>query len=386
MKRPSKEERKRALADQTKTNASNKDSGGGSGKNVFDFSRNNKGKEISKYKVRMKKNKIDIIPYIIGTDNHPGGMKKGYDSYVLNYWVHYNVGPMEDQFLCLKNTFRKPCPICEERARIISEKGWEKDPEKKALAGSLKPKQRVMYNVIDLMGESDEIRLFEVSHYLFEKELLEQAGYDVEEDSDLDYITFADLEDGRTVIFRGVEATGAGGNPYTEFKSFQFEKREPYDEEILEESYSLDKFLIIPTYDEVRCAMLGLDASETQTNDNTKTEEEETSKRKTRRSRRVEKEVEKEVEEAEEAEEEEVRKEKPKSTKRKDKKRKVTKDDPPFDPDTDDTGGSKENTFGKTCPTGHIFGVDNDDTDDCDECDIDTWEECSKCKKEKLGK
>lgn len=364
MKRPSKEERRAALANQTKANVSDKDYGGQGGKGIFDF----KGKEITRYKAKVKKNKMDIIPYIIATDHHPKGMKKGYDSYVLDLWVHYGVGPMEDTFICLKNTYRKPCPICEERARLLKTKGYDID-----VANSLKPKRRVMYNVIDLMGNSDEIQLFEVSHYLFEKELLEEAGYN--EEAEGEFITFADLDNGRSIVFRGTEVNTGSGKPYLEFKSFQFEKRDPYEEDILEEAYSLDEFLIVPTYDEVQRAMLGVEDNDM---DEAEAEAEaEVERERPRRNRRSRKQENKETEE-----------EKPKKTRsRKSKKASKevetpNKDEPPFEPDEEE---KKENTFGKTCPNGHIFGIDNDDTDHCDDCDIDTWEECARAKKEKIG-
>ena len=47
--------------------------------------------------------------------------------------------------LCLNRTFNKPCPVCEERQKMLDDgKKWDDDSVK-----ALKPVRRAIYNVID---------------------------------------------------------------------------------------------------------------------------------------------------------------------------------------------------------------------------------------------
>lgn len=311
------EQRRKALRDRTKTNVKNKDKGGRNGRRVLDFS---KVGEVNFYKPEEGTNKIDIIPYIIKTDNHPqreeAGMEKGYEDYLLDIWVHSFVGPMEESFLCLKKTFGKPCPICEEAA--LMRKNGEDEDEVKAL----KPSRRVFYNVIDVDDRDKGIQIFESSHYLFEKELLEEA----ESNGDGEIITFADIEEGSTIAFRAAEETG-GKYKYLKFKSFKFkERKENYEEDILEESYSLDELMVIPVYEDVHNAFHGIADDESENSSDEPDDE---------------------------------------------------SDDEPDDKDEDPPkrkrGNKKEGKKNK-CPEGYKFGEDVDDYKECKKCEL--WDEC----------
>lgn len=306
-KKISKEERKKALQEQTKQNVENKGKSGGKGKSILDFSKY-EGK-VEFFKPKEGNNAIDIIPYIVQTKHHPKKVKPGYESYLLDIYEHFDVGPAKKGFVCLNRTYGKACPICEEYAQLVS------DGAKESITDPLKAKRRVLYNVIDLSNDSDKILLFESSYYLFEKELLEEIKM-----SDDEFITFADIEDGKSITFRAVQEQ-LNNVKFFKYKRFDFEDRDPYPESILEEAYSLDEMLIVPTYDEVKEAFYGIDEDD--------------------------EEVEQEIEEE------------PPTQKR--RKRKSIQE--------------KEEES-QSCPANHVFGNDNDAFEDCDECDI--WEKCLK--------
>ena len=65
---------------------------------------------------------IDIIPYITGEMDPIGKQEEGY---VLEIFVHRDVGAKEGFTICLSETFGKPCPICEEKRRLIKKGGDE---------------------------------------------------------------------------------------------------------------------------------------------------------------------------------------------------------------------------------------------------------------------
>jgi hypothetical protein len=69
----------------------------------------------------------------------------GYDIY-----VHYDVGPDSQSYLCAAKMKDKPCPICEERK--AAEKDKDADPE---YITALKPTKRVLTWVIDRDSEED---------------------------------------------------------------------------------------------------------------------------------------------------------------------------------------------------------------------------------------
>ncbi len=273
------------------------------------------------YTVKEGRNEIDIIPFIITTSNHPKGREKGKSDYKLDIWVHRYVGEQEGDFLCLKETFGKPCPICEDIKRMIASQEYTfKDDEIR----KLKAKHREVYNVVDLSDDEQKVKLFDFNHFEFQKDLIEEA--EAGEDG---IITFADPEEGKTIVFRGSEREGKEFKESFKPKNFKFVDREPIDEEILEQAYPLDAMLIIPSYEDVKKAYFGI--SEDDEEPEEKEEEEDEAPKKRKR-----------VEEEDEAP----------------KKKSGSKDK-----ETED------------CPAGGKFGKDCDELEDCKKCK--KWEECS---------
>ena len=107
------------------------------------------------YKMRKGKNLIDVIPYKITTNKHPSKKLGQYD-YCLVFWSHKMIGINNDDIVCLKKTYGKACPICEEW-EAMKKQDFDKDEVAK-----FAPKQRVIYNVIDLLDEESKgsIKLF----------------------------------------------------------------------------------------------------------------------------------------------------------------------------------------------------------------------------------
>ena len=325
-----------------------KDSGAGSKKGVMNWKKVEG--DISFFSPVEGRNRINIIPYTIKTKNHPlvkrGEFEIGDKDYVMDIFVHRGVGPTEASVLCLKNTYGKPCPICEQMA-VLNKQG--KEEESKAL----KAQRRVFYNIQDLRDEG-KVKVFETSHYLFEKELIDEAR----DDEDGGFIDFADEDEGKEIKFRASEVSFAG-RKYKEFKSFSFEDREePLSKEVLKQAISFDEIMEIPTYEEVEKIFYGVD------------EEDEKSEKK---SKTV------ENEEDEDNEENEVSK---KSSKEQDedeekpiKKSKTVENDDEENEKPEENEKSCNKNCGE-CPFGHKFGKDTDEFDDCDDCDV--WDKCVK--------
>ena len=316
-----------------------------------------------------------------------GEAEIGEKDYLLDYYSHRGVGPGEKTVLCLKNTYGKPCPICEQ-ASALRKGGKEKE------ANALKPSRRVVYNIEDLK-EPGVLKVFETSHYLFEKELIEEAR----DDDEGGFIDFADEEEGMEIKFRASKVT-KNGMEFTEFKSFSFEDRdEPISEKLLDSAISFDELLTVPTYEEVEKILYGEDEEDEEEkpkkpksvdeDDEDDDEEDEPAPKKkfesVKKSKSDDDEGEEEeeeekpkksskkkpVEEDDDEEEEEEEEEKPKKS----SKSKSKSDD---EEEEEEKPKSKKKCDGECpeCPFGHKFGKDCDEFGDCDDCDL--WDKCVK--------
>lgn len=290
--------------------------------------------EIKFYKPKEGKNKIDIIPYIIKTKNHPlvarGKAEIGEEAYNFDVYVHRGVGPVKKDIVCLKNNYGKPCPICE----MADEANENGDSEE---YNALKAKRRVYYNVLNAKEPDEGVMVFSnISHFLFEKELIEEAKDCTS--SGESYVNFAHIKEGYTIGFRGNPEKYKNKN-YLKFKNFSFlDRDEELDESLIDEAISFDELVEVLDYKQIQAIIYGQEIDE----------EEEKPKRKK-----------KVVCEEDEIDEEE----KPK------RKKKVEEDE-------DEENNEKE------CPYGHRYGKDTDSNDDCTKCESEVWNECTKIQTE----
>lgn len=321
--------KKKSLIKRYQSSYQTRESGNNIKRGVFDW-RKVDG-DVNFFQPAEGKHRINIIPYTIKSKNHPmvrrGDMEIGDQDYVMDVYVHRNIGATESSVICLKHTYGKPCPICELMAQLHKE---GKEEEAKAL----RPTRRVIYNIEDLK-EPGKVKVFETSHYLFERELIEEAR-----DDEGGFIDFADVKDGKEIKFRAAE-TNIGQNKFNEYKSFSFEDRdEPISNELLQQAISFDEIMEVPSYEDVKKIMLNEDDME-------QPGEEEKPAPVEQQDNEEEEEVPVEADEEKPAEEEKpIKKEVSKKIK--------------------STG----------CPFGYSFGKDTDAYDECDKCDI--WDKCVK--------
>jgi len=321
-------ERREEARKRTQKDIDSNDKGGGFGKQYLTLS----GLENVKwFKPTKGTNEIDIIPYIVASKHHPKRLEPGEEDYNLDIWVHRFIGANDDAFICLKKTFGKSCPICEEMATLRSNGAEESE------YAPLKPSRRAVYNVIDLNGEDDSILLWDVSYVLFQVELLDELQALSNKD---EYIYPFDIEIGKTITFRASEAT-LGTNKFFKYKSFKFEDRDAYPEGIYEKTYALDNLIVVPSEDEIKQSLFEIDLEE---------EEEEEA-----------------IPEPEPAKETRTRRQpEPETPPIKPRKRRTA----PAEPE-------EEEEVSNPCPQGFTFGVDNDKQAKCVKCPQETWDACA---------
>lgn len=344
--------KKRTLGARYKASYETRDSGG---RGASAFAWNKVKGEVKFFKVKEGKNRISIIPYEVKTKNHPlvksGTLKIGDIDYVMDYYIHKNVGASGGDVVCIKRTFGKPCPICE-MAKEAQDAGKTEDYQQ------LKPSRRVIYNVIDEKNPEAGIQIFEASQYLFEKELIEEAR---NAEAGGEMTDFADIDEGKSVSFRASEAT-FGKNKYFEFKSFQFlDREEELDGDLIDQAHSFDELMVVLSYQDIAKLLHGGDDEEPAASDDSDEDEDEEEEKPAKPAKAEEKPpVKKGARKAEEAEPEEEEEPAPAQTKKPVEKAKAP---------------AKKGTT-QECPSGHTFGTDCDEFDDCNKCEI--WELCVK--------
>lgn len=213
------------------------------------------GKKVEFYKIEKAGDySIDIIPFKITSKKHPAikdGASIGDEVYSMDFWTHGNVGPRKMSVICPAETWGKPCPVCEAREQISRELG----PKSKE-AGDLRPKHRVIYNVVDPDDSKETIKVFEASFPLFEQGLVAMAGAKGRKKGK-DYIHFGDIEEGWTISFTAVQES-FNGSKYFKFESFDLEKREEaHDKSLIKEAISFDEHIISTSYEDLAQLMTG---------------------------------------------------------------------------------------------------------------------------------
>lgn len=314
----------------------------GSRNGVLDFSKVDG--EVKFYKLREGTNKIDIVPYIIKTKEHPlikaskGRYKVGDMDYILDIFVHKNVGPSEASILCPKKNYGKPCPLCEASDEYY--RAGKKDESK-----ALKASRRVFYNIIDAVNPKDGLQVLEQSHFFFEKELLEAA----KEDSDKEgagMIDFIDPDEGMTIKFKG-SSESFEGKQFVKPKNFSFVDRETPVSKFIDRAISFDELLTLMSYEEIEALMNGADDDDDDDEPPV-------------RSRRT-----KDDDDDDEP-----------------PARRRAKDEDDDEEDEDENPAKKpepKEEEGPSCPHGHRFGKDNDETPDCEDCKV--WKACARAAK-----
>lgn len=307
------------------------------------------------YKIKEGRNLIDILPYRITNPKNPAcrvGFKVGDEDYMQVYHVHQNIGTNKNMYLCNSKMYGGRCPICD-----IQRGMWETDREG---AKKLYPKDRVIYNVIDLLEPDKGVQLFEGSYFWLEKQLRELSAL---KGTDGIPVLYGDREDGMSIEFYGVKQTFEG-REFFKPDHFGFVPREnKYDESVLDLTYPIDAIFNVPDYKTVENDYYGIE------------EEEDNS------------EVESIAPSAPSAPSAHATPRAEKKSEKSDFDKMVDEDektvigmaetpDAPFDTTTTPPTRRRREKACVTCPFGHTCGADFDKTDDCTECDDATYDKC----------
>lgn len=308
---------------------------------------------------------LDFLPYEVTDHNHadrdddlsvavPGELW-----YKRPFLIHRNVGVSNDTVVC-PITIGKRCPICEYRAKRVKE-----GADKKELR-ALRASQRNLYVVVPINHKEydEKPHLWDISQFLFQDMLNDEI------DDDPDNAIFPDLEEGLTLRIRFSEGN-IGGNKFAETSRIDFkERKQGYDEDILDRVPNLDECLTILSYDKLESLFFELEDEEV-----AESEEEETPPFSADDA-----DDDEDIKDDSESDEDETDKEDSEENGTMAEDADTSDDDeedPPALPQKTKPRRRKPKSAKKEenpCPFGHRFGKDCEKFDDCDECE--KWDEC----------
>lgn len=164
---------------------------------------------------------LEMIPWLTSKriemfdkdiQNHHKG--PGSPSYEQTYWNHPFIGPNEETVVCLKKTFGKRCPICEEKAAMMKDPSFAKEDIAK-----LHPKERQAFWIVDHAEASKGPQLLDISFHNFGKLLDKRVNNDVPGGTRR---FFADPKNGSTLQVEIDDATIGIGKPFAQASAIDF--------------------------------------------------------------------------------------------------------------------------------------------------------------------
>ena len=220
----------------------------------------------------------DIIPFEAGPDMPLDERlqpitEEGHLDYVMDLFVHTNVGAMQKPYVCPFENFGKPCPICEfMKATKLEKEDWKK----------LVAKHRVVYFlwVHDSREEEKKgIQVFEASHFLMEEKIEEIAKLP----KGGGFVNFSDPDTGKSLAWTR-KGSGMTNTQYLGHRLI--EREEPIPDKILDMTFPLDSIINMhPEYAEIEKEFRGtlkkmnlLEGSDEEEKDPWENEEEEKEK------------------------------------------------------------------------------------------------------------
>lgn len=186
---------------------------------------------------------FDVIPYVVPDGGRNPYRRDGDLAYERTYYAHRGIGPNQDMYVCPAKEANKPCPICEHVQQLVKT-AKKDDKETQKMIQDLRPKERQLWNIYDHDDKARGVQVFDMSFHRFGKQLNARIKTSKEEKG-WDY--FADIDDGFTLEASFAnKSMGENSKPFLEACGFDFVKRGPLSDEVLEAAVELDKLLIVP--------------------------------------------------------------------------------------------------------------------------------------------
>jgi hypothetical protein len=203
---------------------------------------------FSKLKVKNGQHIINMLVWVCG-NQHPK-TQPGTLVHFIDLLVHMNIGPNNDQEICMAQ-YEKRCAPCEE-IQWMKDNDFDDDDIK-----AIGPKRRGLYYVVcyDQGEEQKGPQIMDLSHFLFHNNLIAQAKQPAALIHKTgEYVRYAHISDGKQIFF-----THEGAKQGTRIKGIKFYDRDkPIPSEYYDQvaAHPLDQLLRLPDYDDVKKRLL----------------------------------------------------------------------------------------------------------------------------------
>ena len=201
------------------------------------------GMEVFKLKEQGRK-RIEILP-VLATERNRHGVA---GSYTFEATYYANRLGADNQAYVSPSTFKQRCPVLDEYARLKNDPNADEDVVK-----SLRKKERQLFYVIDHDEPEKGVQLWDMSYWLFGKQLDETIKMSDEED---DFDQFFDPSENGLTVKLGVVEDQFAGNKFFKVATIAFAKRkDEIDEELWEDLEPLENLLKVLSYNELKAIM-----------------------------------------------------------------------------------------------------------------------------------
>jgi len=288
--------------------------------------------------------KLSIVPYVVSINKHPAGRDVGDQWFERRFMMHYNIGAESKSYICPK-TIGQRCPICEYRLKLAK----SQNPDEETLK-ELRPKDRVLYNVVDLDDDEDKVLLWNISYYNFTKKLEEEITEGPDE-----YGDFPNPDESGMILSVRFSEKTMGKTTFLETSRIDFKERGvDLSDSVLESALDLDKIIKVLPYDDLEAIFLEISEGQGNKSNDTDTDKKENKRESKQKDKVKEKDADDvAAEEAKKAAAEKARKDAIRAAKK---------------------AEAEKEKGGDDCPHGGVFGSDTDSLPQCDTCP--QWDAC----------
>lgn len=187
--------------------------------------------------------RLSMLPYVVGEGNRYAD--PGFIHYERSYYTH-KIGIEQKRHVCLKETFRKPCPVCEHIAKLPQR--FVKDSPDYKLYRALKPGHRQIFALIDMDEQDVGVQLYPTYFYFG---LGEAIANKVKANPEK-YSSFYWLSGGYILGVSVSQEAFGGGTTYKVKNLEMEERREDLDDSILDKIPCLDDMPIELPYQKLK--------------------------------------------------------------------------------------------------------------------------------------
>ncbi len=202
------------------------------------------------YKCSEGEHIVDVIPFEVGSqmphdDAGQPVSEEGEIDYIVDLYVHQNVGSMKQPYVCPFENFGLPCPICEYiKANRLEKEEWSQTSAKRRAI-------YLLWGRNDRKSEKLGIQIFDSSHFFMQEKIAEVAKLPRGGGN----VIFSHPDKGKHVAWTR-KGSGKENTSYLGHRLLDRESTIP--DKILNAGFPLDECIKMhPTYEEIEKAFYG---------------------------------------------------------------------------------------------------------------------------------